>query len=106
MIADVPADKKVDQKKVAVALGWSKGKIRMATPEEVLEKTGCEIGSVPPFGHKEAILLLVDKGIYENEESTFNVGLRTHSVKIKTVLMKKVFEHLQAREGDFVKKEG
>ena len=37
VIVDVPADKKVDQKKVAEQVGWSKGKIRMATPEEVLK---------------------------------------------------------------------
>ncbi len=102
-IVDVPADKKADQKKVAAALGWSKGKIRMATPEEVREKTGCEIGAVPPFGHRQEIPLLVDVGVYENEESAFNIGLRTHSVKIKTILMKKVFAELKAKEGEFVK---
>ena len=103
VVVDVPADKKVDQKKVAAALGWSKGKIRMATPEEVMEKTGCEIGAVPPFGHGQEIPLLVDVGVYNNEESAFNIGLRTHSVKIKTALMKKVFAELKAREGRFVK---
>ena len=86
IIVDLPADKKVDQKKVAEVLSWSKGKIRMATQEEVLEKTGCEIGAVPPFGHEQVIPLLVDESIYENQESAFNIGLRTHSVKIKTEL--------------------
>ena len=102
-IANVPADKKVDEKKVAVFLGWSKNKIRMAKPEEVLEKTDCQIGAVPPFGHKEKIKILVDKGIYGNEISTFNIGLRTESVKILTKEMKIVFNKLNAIEGDFVK---
>ncbi|MBI2665376.1 hypothetical protein HYX12_02020 [Candidatus Woesearchaeota archaeon] len=105
IIVDVPADKKVDQKKVASDLGWSKSKIRMATPEEVLEKTGCEIGAVPPFGHKENIPLLVDQGIYENQESAFNIGLKTHSVKIDTYLMKRVFDQFKAKEGHVVKEE-
>src|SRR3989344_3469825 len=90
VIVDVPADKKVDQKKVAETLQWQKSKIRMATAEEVMLKTGCEIGAVPPFGHKEQIQILVDTEVYDNQESTFNIGLRTHSVKIKTELMKKI----------------
>src|SRR3989338_8337684 len=40
VIVDVPADRKVDQKKVAEASGWPKRKIRMATAEEVMQKTG------------------------------------------------------------------
>jgi len=103
VVVDVPADKKVDTKKVAEQLGWSKGKIRMATPEEVLEKTNCEVGAVPPFGHKETLPILVDTRVYENQESAFNIGLRTHSVKVKTIWMKDVFETVNAREGTFSK---
>jgi Ala-tRNA(Pro) deacylase len=102
-IVDVPADKKVQQKKVADARGWTKKDIRMASPEEVLEITGCEVGSVPPFGHKTVVPLLVDKGVYDNEMSAFNIGLRTHSVKIPTAEMKTLFTALGALEGDFAK---
>lgn len=103
VIVNVPADKKVDQKKVAEQLGWSKGKIRLATAEEVMEKTGCEIGAVPPFGHKDKIQILVDIGVYENQKSAFNIGLRTHSVKISTKEMKIVFQKINAFEGYFSK---
>ena len=103
VIVDIPADKKVDEKRVASFLGWSKNKIRMASEEEVFEKTGCEIGAVPPFGHKEKIKILVDEKIYNNEVSTFNIGLRTHSVKIPTKETKIVFSELGAIEGDFIK---
>ena len=103
VIADIPADKKVDAKKVAEQLGWSKSKIRMATPEEVLQKTGCEPGAVPPFGHKETLLILIDQGVYDNQENAFNIGLRTHSVKIKTEFMKRVFDRINAKEGLFSK---
>lgn len=103
VIVDVPADRKVDQKKVAQNRGWSNKGIRMATPEEVIEITSCEIGSVPPFGHKTTIPILVDSGVYDNIESTFNIGLRTDSVRIPTIEMKKVFESVSAIEGEFVK---
>ena len=103
VIVDLPADKKVDQKKVASTMNWSKGATRMATQEEVMEKTGCEIGAVPPFGHKNAIPILVDKGVYENQKNAFNIGLRTKSVKIKTAEMKVLFGKEKVLEGNFVK---
>lgn len=103
VIVNIPADKKVDQKKVADRIGWSKSKIRMATSEEVLEKTGCQIGAVPPFGHKEVLQILVDAGVYDNEKNAFNIGLRTHSVKINTDDVRKIFEELKVIEGIFSK---
>lgn len=103
VIVNVPADQKVDQKKVAEALGWAKNKTPMATPEQVVEKTGCEIGAVPPFGHKISIPLLVDTTIYDNTISTFNIGLRTHSLTIPTEEMKIVFKACNATEGSFTK---
>jgi len=103
VVVDVPADKQVNQKVVANFLGWSKSKIRMATPDEVLEKTGCEIGSVPPFGHKEIIKILVDEGVFENQMNAFNIGLRTHSVKIKTEDLERLFFKLEITSGKFAK---
>jgi prolyl-tRNA editing enzyme YbaK/EbsC (Cys-tRNA(Pro) deacylase) len=105
VIVDIPADKKVHLKKVAGTCGWSKKDIRMATPEEVIVITGCEIGSVPPFGHKTTVPILVDVGVYENTESAFNIGLQTHSVRILTAGMRILFKDLAATEGNFIKEE-
>lgn len=103
IIVNIPADKKADMKKVAEKMGWSKNKIRMATETEVEERTGCKIGAVPPFGHKKRTKILVDEEIYENDESNFNIGLRTISARIQTKEMKKLFEYLKAVEGKYVK---
>lgn len=103
VIVDVPADKKVDQKAVCDFLGWSKKKIRMANPDEVLKQTGCIIGGVPPFGHKNNLKILVDNGIFDNEFNEFNIGLRTNSVKIRTEDLKTVFEKINAINGSFAK---
>ena len=74
----------------------------MAKVEEVEEQTGCLIGSVPPFGHKEKIHLLVDQSIFENQISTFNIGLRTESVSLPTEKMKEVFASENAELGEFI----
>ena len=55
------------------------------------------------FKYKELIPILVDQKVYENEESAFNMELKTASVKISTQEMKIVFEKAEAREGSFTK---
>lgn len=102
-VVNVPSHKKVNIKRAAMALGWAKKEARMATPEEVLVITGCEVGAVPPFGHKTSITILVDGGVFKNQENAFNIGLKTHSVRIPTDEMKKIFQSLDAVEGDFSK---
>ncbi len=104
-IVDVPADRKAHMKKVAEARGWTKKDVRMATPEEVLDITGCEVGSVPPFGHKTPVPILVDRNVFDNQISAFNIGLRTNSVKIATSEMKTLFGAISAIEGEFTKTE-
>ena len=103
VVVDIPANKKVDMKKVADEIGWPRGKIRMANPEEVMKKTGCEVGAVPPFGHKNKIKTLIDNEIYDNKESAFNIGVRTNSVKIPTNKMKIIFKEEGSTHGDFSK---
>lgn len=105
-VVDVPGDRKADQKKAAEALGWAKRDIRMATPDEVLAVTGCEIGSVPPFGHKTHVPIFVDRGVYDNTENAFNIGLRTDSAKVATADMRTLFHEIGVTEGDFAKDTG
>jgi Ala-tRNA(Pro) deacylase len=73
----------------------------MAKSEEVMEITGCAVGSVPPFGHRNKIHIFVDKEIYGNVECFFNIGTLVDSVNIDTNELKKVFDSLGVVEGDF-----
>lgn len=75
-LVDIRADKKVDFK----FFKTQEGKVRLATPEEVLRLTNCEIGSVPPFGFPRPIRTYLDREILDQEKITFNAGLLTHSV--------------------------
>ncbi len=100
-VANVSADKKVDVKKLAKTIGANS--LTLASPEEVLRETGCEVGGVPPLGHKNQLPLLVDNGILENEYSEFNAGLTTTSIRVKTTHLQKVFEKLGAVFCSFAK---
>lgn len=56
-------------------------RIRFATPEELLELTGLEPGSVPPFGRPLfTVELFVDSTITRNDRIAFNAGSLTDSV--------------------------
>jgi len=82
----VPAHKIVDIKKVKELLNAKK--IKMATPEEVLQVTDCEIGSVPPFGNLFNIEVYCDKEL--SEEIDFNAGLHDTSITMKRSEWEKV----------------
>jgi prolyl-tRNA editing enzyme YbaK/EbsC (Cys-tRNA(Pro) deacylase) len=84
----VRADKRADLEKIALLEGTRK--LRLASPEEVLRTTGCEIGSVPPFGHVTKLKTYFDREILENEFVNFNAGLHTVSVRMKSGDLKSV----------------
>lgn len=77
----VRGDKKADLNKLRKILHVKN--IRLASPEEVLRLTGCEIGSVHPFGNLMHLEILMDSSILENELMDFNIGQHTHSCEMK-----------------------
>lgn len=77
----LPGNKKIDLNKVRIILG--KKRISLATPEEVKKVTGCEIGSVHPFGNLCGLSLYVDRSLLKEEYIAFNAGLLTRSIRMK-----------------------
>ena len=57
------AQRRADVKLLRAALGLSKKRLRIATPEEVLAATGFEVGGVPPVGHHVPLRTLVDASL-------------------------------------------
>ena len=57
--------------KAAKVLGVPRKKLRMATPKDVHEATGCVTGAVPPFGSVFSIPTFVDNSLQE-QGSTIN----------------------------------
>jgi Ala-tRNA(Pro) deacylase len=56
----------------------------LASPEEVLEKTNCTIGSVPPFGTLFGIKTHMDRTVLEQEYIFFSAGTHNDSIKMKS----------------------
>ena len=59
-------------------------RMSMASPEEVLERTGYLHGAVSPFGLPSPIRILVDQGVFDEEEVSIGSGVRNTTVIMKT----------------------
>ncbi len=90
VIIEVRSDLKIDWKKAGEKLLAKK--IGLSTPQEVLEQTGCVIGAVAPFGHKNQLAIVADPKIFLNEYVEFNAGLTTKSIRMKSIDLKKILE--------------
>ena len=57
--------------------------VRFASPAEVKEHMGCEIGSCYPFGNIAGLRTLVDESLGRNELISFNPGRHDVSIKMR-----------------------
>jgi Ala-tRNA(Pro) deacylase len=73
--------KKLDSKKVKLAL--STKKLRFATPEEVKQHMGCEIGACYPFGSIAKLKTYVDQSLLSQSTISFNPGVHNKSITLK-----------------------
>ena len=101
VLALVPGDKRIDMKKISGLAG--KGRLSFAKPADVVEKTHCEPGSVPPFGNVWGVQVYADRGLLESGEVNFNCGLHTHSIAMQS---KDLIVVLQPMMGEFAQENG
>src|SRR5262249_30052124 len=59
--------RRIDPRKLAQRFGVNRKKIKLADGEAVTQLTGYPPGTVPPFGHREALSVLMDPGVREQE---------------------------------------
>ena len=83
----VRGDNRADFKKLRRHYGTNK--IRMATPEEVLEVMGVEVGACYPFGQIAGVEMIVDSTLAEVDRIHFSPG--TH------------FDHINMKFADYAK---
>jgi Ala-tRNA(Pro) deacylase len=80
VLAVLPADRKLDSKKAARALG-GKG-LRFASREEVEQLTGLQPGAIPPFGSLFGLATYCDPALAANASINFNAGAHDVSVQM------------------------
>lgn len=88
IVALLAADLRLDLKKLGAVQKFND--IKLAKRENVSAKTGCEPGSVPPFGFPQPMATYVDESVFDHEDAEFNIGLLTESVRIKTSDLRKI----------------
>jgi len=95
----IAADRKIDLKKLAKIAGTKK--LQLASSQEVLKTTGCEVGSVHPFGNLHGLPTYLDSSILENDTVNFNAGLHTVSIQMRA---KDLIKAIRPVVKDFSKK--
>lgn len=74
----IGGDRRIDLKKLRTY--FDSKNVALASPDEVLEKTGCTIGSVPPFGLLFNIPVYMDKALLEKPRIVFSAGTHNDSI--------------------------
>lgn len=83
----ISGDKRIDYGKASREIG---GEVRLASPEEVLERLGYPVGGVPPFGHKTVVKTYLDRSVLRFGEVYTSGGSEDTLMKIKTTELLKV----------------
>ena len=82
-LAVLPGNKKINLEKLGQSISDAKLPLRLAAHSEVLQRTGCEIGSVHPFGLLFELETYCDKALMKNDLIYFNPGVHERTVKMK-----------------------
>ncbi|MBI2216344.1 MAG: hypothetical protein HYU51_03510 [Candidatus Rokubacteria bacterium] len=74
---------KLDNAALRALLGTRK--VRFATPDELLQLTGCTPGAVPPFGNLFDLPVIADEALAGRERIVFNAGSNAVSITMSAV---------------------
>lgn len=90
----------IARRAIADVFGVGKKKVKLATPEMVLEISGYEVGAMPPFGHRQPLTTLIDRRVLEMPEAYAGGGaenalLRLNPQEIRRVAQAQVLDLLE-----------
>jgi prolyl-tRNA editing enzyme YbaK/EbsC (Cys-tRNA(Pro) deacylase) len=78
VLALVAGSNRLDETKLAAAVGTPGGDVRRATADEVRAATGFAVGGVPPFGHATSLRCVVDADLLAHEVVWAAAGTPRH----------------------------
>ncbi len=82
LMVAVAGPRQIDWKALRTAVGQSR--MSMATPDEVLQVTGYEIGAVAPFGLPTPMRIMLDESVLREEVVSLGSGVRGTAVILRT----------------------
>ncbi len=90
----------IGRRPIADLFGVGKKRIKLASPEAVIEISGYEVGAMPPFGHRQRLNTLIDPRVLELSEAyagggSENALLRLNPQEILRVSGAKVLDLLE-----------
>jgi prolyl-tRNA editing enzyme YbaK/EbsC (Cys-tRNA(Pro) deacylase) len=72
----------IERRAIADLYGVGKKRVKLATPEMVLEISGYEVGAMPPFAHRQPLTTLIDTMVFDSSESYAGGGAENALVRI------------------------
>jgi prolyl-tRNA editing enzyme YbaK/EbsC (Cys-tRNA(Pro) deacylase) len=72
----------IARRAIADEYGVGKKKVKLASPEMVLEISGYEVGAMPPFGHRQPLTTLIDRRVLEMAEAYAGGGAENALVRL------------------------
>ena len=72
----------IGRRAIAELYAVGKKRVRLATPEMVLEISGYEVGAMPPFGHRQPLTTLIDPKVLVSSASYAGGGAENALVRL------------------------
>lgn len=72
----------IERRAIAGLFGVGKKRVKLASPEWVLEISGYEVGAMPPFGHRQPLMTLLDSRVLDSDESYAGGGAENALVRL------------------------
>jgi prolyl-tRNA editing enzyme YbaK/EbsC (Cys-tRNA(Pro) deacylase) len=88
MVADQPVlavacgRSSIERRAIAELYSVGKKRVKLASPEIVLEISGYEVGAMPPFGHRQPLMTLIDPKVLDSAESYAGGGAENALVRL------------------------
>lgn len=74
---------------------FRQSRLTMATPEEVLEVTGYEVGTVSPFGIQSDIPIIADESVFKQPAVSLGSGAQNTAILITTKNLRKALGEIE-----------
>lgn len=84
VLAITSGTSRIDRRRIAKNFGVGRKRVRLADENQVQTSTGYPIGAVPPFGHPEPLLTIIDPGVLEHNVVYAGGGASDHLIKVET----------------------